>query len=544
MRCGVEMQLRSYQQSIYDQIISSNTDDLFQLDTGGGKTPIIAKLSIGKATVIICHRNFLVEQISQTLTKNGESHRIIGNSLIAKRCHLFQRKNKVECGGQVWVATIQSLISRHKNGKLGIDCDAIEQVIIDEAHHVADQNMWASVKDIFPNARFIGATATPCRLDGQGQHKDRGGLYENLIQAEQLKDNATQWLIANGYLSDYEYWCPPTDGIDFTKLKKSKIDFTVNSLNQAIENPELVAGSIVEQYKKLARGKRNLLYAVSIENARLFAEAFKQAGFSATYIASSLSLNENIRRVDAFRSGDVTVLINVEMVTEGFDLPEIECVQKVRPTASFALDRQMNGRNLRPKPNGEKAIFIDHVGNVLKHGLPDDNIKWSLHGTPKNKSEPKINCSECGFVHNPYLAKCPECGNENWLKSLTAENDPRVVSELVDLQLVRKVRMQFEQQAIEAKRQAAVAEREHMLKTQVVMPNWNYGSHAVGQLCNKLALWFVENLKHHLACNVLNQFTTGNQPDVKFWSSHFTIHDLKTMNPEKCKKVFKKWQSN
>jgi superfamily II DNA or RNA helicase len=65
MRCGVEMQLRSYQQSIYDQIISSNTDDLFQLDTGGGKTPIIAKLSIGKATVIICHRNFWLSKLAE-----------------------------------------------------------------------------------------------------------------------------------------------------------------------------------------------------------------------------------------------------------------------------------------------------------------------------------------------------------------------------------------------------------------------------------------------------------------------------------------------
>ncbi|MBP9788131.1 MAG: DEAD/DEAH box helicase family protein [Acinetobacter sp.] len=538
------MQLRSYQQSIYDQIISSNTDDLFQLDTGGGKTPIIAKLSIGKPTVIICHRNFLVEQISQTLTKNGESHRIIGNSLITKRCQLFQRKNKVEHGGHVWVATIQSLVSRYKNGKLGIDCAAVEQVIIDEAHHVAEQNMWASVKDIFPNARFIGATATPCRLDGQGQHKDCGGLYDNLVQAEQLKDNATQWLIANGYLSDYEYWCPPTDGIDFTKLRKGKIDFTIDSLGKVIENPELVAGSVIEQYKRLAYGKCNLVYAVSIENARLFAEAFKQAGFSATYIASSLSLTENIRRVDAFMSGDVTVLINVEMVTEGFDLPEIECVQKVRPTSSFALDRQMNGRNLRPKPNGGKAVFIDHVGNVLKHGLPDDNVKWSLYGTPKNKSEPKINCNECGFLHNPYLAKCPNCGLENWLKNPTAENDPRVVSELVDIQLVRKVRKQLEQQEIEAKKQAAIAEHERLLSTQLIMPTWDYGLHAVGQLCNKLVTWFIENLKDHLSIIVLNGFTTGKQPDVKFWTSHFTIHDLKTMNSEKCKKVFKKWQSN
>jgi hypothetical protein len=134
----------------------------------------------------------------------------------------FSAQNNVEYGGQVWVATIQSLVSRYKNGKLALIALLLSKSLLMKRIMLQTKTCGQVLK-IFSNARFIGATATPCRLDGQGQHKDCGGLYDNLMQAEQLKDNATQWLIANGYLSDYEYWCPPTDGIDFTKLKKAKL---------------------------------------------------------------------------------------------------------------------------------------------------------------------------------------------------------------------------------------------------------------------------------------------------------------------------------
>lgn len=538
------MILRDYQQSIFDQIAASSSNDLFQLDTGAGKTPIIAKIAALKSTVIVAHRNFLIEQISETLSKNGINHTVLGNSTIVKRCQLIQRKYDIACGN-VYVITIQSLVSKYKFGKLTIDCDSIEQIIIDEAHHVADQNMWASLGRIFKYARFIGCTASPCRLDGQGMHKDCGGLYDNLIQAEQLKENATQWLIAHDYLSDYEYWCPPTEGMDVSKLKIKGKDYTMTSMEQAMKEKDLFAGSVVKSYKKHAHGKRNLVYAISIENAKIFAEEFKKAGYSATYIASSLSLAENIRRIDAFRSGDVTVLINVEMVTEGFDLPEIECVQKARPTASFALDRQMNGRNLRPKPNSNKAIFLDHVGNVFKHGMPDDYIEWSLFGTPLNKTEPMINCENCGFMHNPYLKLCPECGFENWLRNPNAENSPLVVHELVDIYLVKKVRNYFKQLEIDEEKAKTQAEYEIALKTVVQMPKWKYPQNAVGQLCIKLSEWFAENLaKTDLDVSEINNFMLGEKPDLKFWSSNFTIADLNADNPQKCKKVFKKWQSN
>lgn len=539
------MILRDYQQSIFDQIVSSDTDDVFQLDTGGGKTPIITKLSALKPTILIAHRNMLIEQISQTLTKMGSNHQIIGTPLITRRCQLFQRNHGIEYDGNIWVGTVQSIISRYKRGKLDLDRNSIEQVIIDEAHHVARDNIWAQMSEVFPNARYLGCTATPCRLDGQGMHKDCGGLFENLIQAEQLTEKATQWLIGNNYLSDYEYWSPPTNGIDFSKLKLSSgKDFTKDSLEYAI-NKELIAGDVLKHYKRLADNKRNLIYCPSIANAEHIASVFKQSGYVATYIASSLSLVENMRRIDAFRTGEATILINVEMVTEGFDLPEIECVQMLRPTASYALYRQMCGRNLRPKPNGNKAIFIDHAGNAFRHGLPDDDVEWSLFGTPKNKSESVINCEECGFTHNAYLKLCPNCGNPNWLASIDAHLEPLVAADVIKVDLVRKVRNHLRQLELQEQQLQAKLEYERKLKTEIQYPKWNYGHNAVGQLCGKLANWFADNLNDAgIDVPEINAFTLGDAPPITFWSSNFTIRDLDKNNPDKCKQVFKKWQSN
>lgn len=538
------MQLRDYQQSIYQQLTASNDDAVFQLETGGGKTAIIAKLN-DRPTINIAHRNMLIEQISQTLTNVGVYHKIIGNSQIEKRCQLYQRNHYInKIYNHVYVGTIQSIIARYKTGRLNIDTSLPYQIIIDECHHVASGNMWAKLGEIFPNARFIGATATPCRLDGQGLHKDCGGLFDTLIQAEQLKDNGTLWLIANGYLAEYEAYCPPVIEMNLKQPKSLTADFTKKELeNWAGRLVKNVKGDIVNHYKKLADNKTAIVFCPSIDTADQLSQVFQRSGYIASYIASSLSFVENMRRVDAFRRGEIKVLCNVEMATEGFDLPSAECLIILRPTASFVLHKQMIGRVMRPKTNEQKAIIIDHVGNITRHGLPDDEVKWTLHGTPSNKITAVAPCSLCDFVHNVYLKSCPNCGAENWLRAINAEDARSVQMGIIDVSLVRKVRDKLIEQELKEKQEWHKVEAEKRLSAEIIIhPDFFiYDNNAIGALCAKLARWFIENIKTtSMSVRDINKLTTSNI-NASFWINNFTIKDLTSDNPSKCQKVLKQW---
>lgn len=534
---------REYQRSIYNNIISSGDDVVFQLETGGGKTAIINELARLKPTIVIAHRNMLVEQISQTHSRSGLNHRIVGNQQITKRCQLYQRNNGVEYCGDIVVASLQSLVSLFKRGKLAIDRMAIEQVIIDESHHLAKGNQWAEVRHIFPNARFIGATATPCRLDGRGLHKECGGVFDRLVQAEQLAENGTQWLIGNGYLCDYEYWCPPTS-IDYGKLKMRGSDYTLSSIDKACS--EHVVGEIIEHYQKLADYKTTIVYCARIDRAKQIANSFRLHGYSATYIASTLGFAENMRRLDAFRNGEVKILVNVEMATEGFDLAAAQCLIMLRATASLVLFKQMLGRIMRPKVDGSKAIIIDHVSNVWKHGLPDDEIVWTLYGVPKNKSEKVGSCGDCGNVFNIYLKKCPQCDSLNQLLSKPKHVNTLEKLGIIDTELVQKVRHFWKQQEIEAEREKVKLEHELSLKTKIHTPLWrtDYGKNSIGELCKKLIDWFLLNVADtDMSIATINKFTTGSKPPIDFWYRNFNINSLKTSDPQKCKKVLLKWLS-
>lgn len=537
------MILRDYQKSALDQIVSSNTDDVLQLDTGGGKTAIINALAQMRPTVSIAHRNMLIEQISATHSKSGVSHRIIGNSHTTKRCQLTQRRHGVSYGGDVWVGSVQSIISHYKRGKLAVDPLTIEQVIIDECHHVAKDNMWAKMGEVFPNARFIGVTATPCRLDGQGLGKEFGGLFDRLVQAEQLRENSKRWLISNGYLCDFEYWCPPTR-VNYSLLKQNGGDYTIDSIDDAV-NTDLVFADVIKEYKRLADNKTALLYCTRIDRANQLTRMFKDAGYSATYIASTLGQAKNSERLDAFRRGEVKILINVEMATEGFDLPDAQCIIMLRPTASIVLFLQMIGRGLRPKKDGSKAIIIDHVSNVWKHGLPDDRIMWTLNGTPENCSE-KMGACSCGFVYNVHLKACPLCGQKNQILARAQHVNDLLELSIIDEELVQQVRSRFAQQQIEDARKAKEREREALLKVEIQQPDWHsYGKgHAVDSLCIKMRDWFIVQLRDSdLTIEQINQFTTGTRPPIEFWMNNFTVKDIGTRNPAKCKKVMQKWLS-
>ena len=203
----------------------------------------------------------------------------------------------------------------------------------------------------------------------------------------------------------------------------------------------------------------------------------------------------------------------------------------------------MIGRVMRPKADDEKAIIIDHVGNVPRHGLPDDKVEWTLHGTPSNKAEATAPCAFCDFVHNVYLKKCPNCGANNWMRSINAENARAVALKMIDVALVRRVRdrlIEQERQELQIQRKA---EQEQKLSADIIIdPSFHkYSDGAIGALCTKLSHWFVDNIKQtSVSIRDINRLTTANIGQ-DFWISNFNIKDLKSDNPSKCEKVLKQW---
>lgn len=537
------MILRDYQKNIFDRVIQSCSNDLIQLDTGGGKTPIEAALAKDHDYVLaVVHRNLLVAQISDKFSAFGIDHNILGSNNTIKRCALSNRNSKVNLSIEnKWVCSVDSIIARHKRGRLDLDFNLPWLIIIDEAHHVVKKNKWGKLQEIFPNARILGFTATPCRNDGQSLSVSNDGIFEKLIQADDLKKESVAQLINCGHLSDFKCYSILSK-MDLKVLKKLGGDYTTKSLEKSVENSEII-GDAIKNYKRLANNEQAVVFCISIKNAEETAQKFLQAGYSSACISSKMTQTEIGKIVDLFRINQITILCNVDIIGEGFDVPGIQALIMLRKTASFGKFRQWIGRSLRPEDEKNFAKIIDHVGNIVVHGLPDLHIDWDIEKIDIPKHKNLINCEDCGFVFKAYLKHCPECGQENKLAERKSIGGYYVEQDVIDFKLCEIERRKIdeaEQKIIDDKR----AEEERILFETQLLPITNlFKQDAIGSVCQKLAEWFIENIKDTIKIKDLNlfikSFEIGSQ---KFWIDNFTVMDLKNLNQKKCLEVFKKWQ--
>lgn len=222
-------------------------------------------------------------------------------------------------------------------------------------------------------------------------------------------------LIEWGNLSPFRYYAPPVK-VDLTGLRVKYGDYVRDEVALRMDKSEII-GDIIEQYRKLADGKRAICYCVSRAHSEHTAEMFRAAGIPAQHIDGETQ--DAVRKVaiEQFRTGKIRVLCNVDLISEGFDVPAMEAVILARPTQSLTLHIQQSMRPMRPdKDNPDKvAIIIDHVGNVYRHGLPDEDRTWSrsLEGRRRQKQEPREislrQCPECYAAHRPAPV-CPLCG--------------------------------------------------------------------------------------------------------------------------------------
>ncbi|MDB6248194.1 DEAD/DEAH box helicase [Lactobacillus amylovorus] len=321
-------------------------------------------------------------------------------------------------------------------------------ILVDEAHHALARSYQRILKQ-FPKAIVLLFTATPHRT---------GRMQLDQIADDIIVGQSIHELTDKGFLAPFRYFQPPND-FDSKLLKRSSTgDFTNESMQQAMSTK--IFGHIVKQYKRIADGMQAVVYTYSIDSAVEIARKFNSEGISAIEVDGTTSKEKRDLAVRKFRNQEIKILVNVNLFTEGVDLPNVNCVIMARPTASLALYLQFSMRCLNPRP-GKTAIIIDHANNFKAFGYPDDDRDWKQaikSGKQKSKSlltDPGLSIITCDYCFAVVKAsevkdgKCPICGKPVKVHEAKPVSDvdlveatkerQRLIKEIVKNNLLKKV---------------------------------------------------------------------------------------------------------
>ncbi len=386
------MELRNYQKLMLDDVRGEfrrgNRRTCLVAPCGAGKTVIMgfmAGRASGKAqrVLIVVHRQELIEQSCKTLKNMGLDYGVIAPK------HP-QTDDYIQVG---MVGTVNRRLQKITTPDL---------IIFDECHHCLAET-WGKIIEAFPKAYMVGLTATPCRLNGSGL----GDVFQSLVPSPQVRE-----LINWGYLSPFKYLAPPVS-VDLNNLKVEYGDYIPSEVEKLMDTRTIV-GDVVQHYQKLANGAKAVCYCAGRNHSKHTAEAFQEAGISAVHIDGTTPKDQRREIIEDFRTGKIKILCNVDLISEGFDVPNMEAVILLRPTQSLTLYIQQSMRAMRADPDNPKktAVIIDHVGNCFRFGLPDENREWSLK-PKKNQKEIEIKiCPDCFGVCKKTDKVCPNCGHD------------------------------------------------------------------------------------------------------------------------------------
>lgn len=344
--------LRDYQIDICSRVSEAfehHRSVMVQMPTGTGKTVVLVELvkrlkmkNEGLKILIVAHRRELVEQIKATI----------------KRMKMDSRNITVE--------SIQTISRR---------IDALDfipsLVVIDEAHHALAKTykmMW----DAWPDARFLGLTATPCRLNGKGFTD----LFDVLVQSWDIPT-----FIKEKWLSTYDFVSIKSDGVtqrllDSLQKRGSDGDYQNKEMDMLLNKRPSIE-RLYQSFEEYGKDRKGIVYAINISHAKKIMELYQEHGIKAVAIDSKTPAAQRQADIEAFKNGDIQVLVNVDIFSEGFDCPDVEFVQLARPTLSLAKYLQMVGRGLRVAKGKKNCVIIDNVGLYRVFGLPSQVWNWN-----------------------------------------------------------------------------------------------------------------------------------------------------------------------
>lgn len=404
----MEILLRDYQEDIYNKIK--------QCFREGAK---------GVCAVLPCRsgKSYVMAKIAQNADKKNSHVLILAhrNSLIEQHKELFEEL-KLICNN----IRIESVFTevRHLGEKGPVDL-----IIIDEAH-LSGAKCYQKVCNYY-NCRRILFTATPARLDGKPL---------NLADKMVIGINAKE-LIKRGKISDYDYYAPDIN-IDLSGVEKVAGDYNNKQLGDVVRKATIY-GDILKYYKKLGDNRQAIAYCINVEHSKDICKMFNENGIKATHMDATTNEKERLKIMNDFKQGKIQILCNCNLISEGITLPSASVGLLLRPTLSLPLYIQQSCRVLTPV-EGKKAIIIDYVGNVFRHGMPTENREWSLDSKIKdyyNENDDgtlKIRvCPEC-FSTFETAPICPYCGAEYKLTQIEIENKKEIELRRIEEEKVQR----------------------------------------------------------------------------------------------------------
>ncbi|MGN0225299.1 MAG: DEAD/DEAH box helicase [Prevotella sp.] len=361
------MMLYDYQQEMLDRVekaLDFHRSVMVQMPTGTGKTLVMASL-VGRAAneggnaagcrvLVVAHRMELITQIADMLGRFGIS------------CGIIAQGRALRGDENVAVASIQTL-ARRTAGDCGMKPDL---VIVDEAHHALAAT-YRMLWEWWGDARFVGFTATPCRLSGDGFTD----LFDVLLTSWDMEH-----FMAEGRLCYYDYYSIAPDSmeqktIDSLAIRGADGDYQTAEMSRVLNRRPTIE-RLYRSVERYAKGRKGIVYAIDIDHARAIADYYVRMGKTA--VAVDCNTPEEMRRkmTDDFRLGQIDILVNVDIFSEGFDCPDVEFVQLARPTLSLSRYMQMVGRGLRTAADKDFCVIMDNVGAYRLFGLPSCSRDW------------------------------------------------------------------------------------------------------------------------------------------------------------------------
>ena len=425
--CQKDITLRDYQQLAKEEIFSkwNRVDNiLYQMPTGTGKTRLFTSIirdisiwglrhNINYRILIIAHRSELIEQSSRSLDKYRIKHGVLAGTM----------KDKRDLTQVIQVASIQTIT--HPANQCLIDDLKFDFIIIDEAHH-AVANSYQKLWDYCPDAKKLGVTATPWRMNNSGFAQ----IFDAYIPSMSIKD-----FIQKGWLATYQYYSIPTSS-ELVKSIESIREFDIegdykNSALVEVCDTSKIRAQLYDSYEKNVLGKKGIIYSISREHSEHICLQYRSRGVAIENIDSKTPAKVREKVIQAFRNGEIDIIVNVDIFSEGFDCPNIEFIQLARPTKSLVKYIQQVGRGLR-KNGDKKCIILDNVGMYSRFGLPDEERDWEsfFYGEEIETTSTKGYSRNNGSLRE-YVETDLSEGNEEMILIQDLEM-PKVVEEVVE----------------------------------------------------------------------------------------------------------------